>query len=376
MNETPHPARTMPYDVLVAGLEAARERRMVYDRIHPETGLQIWCYTGRCNWDDGWDEFTVLARGLILDPADRRVVATPFPKFFNYGEKRGPVPPGEFEAYEKVDGSMITVYHHAGRWWAATKGSFVSDQGAWAQARVDAADTSHLDPGTSYLAEAVYADSSVVVRYEEDAMRLLAAYAPDGYEVPYGRIAAIGDAIGWPAAKRVRFANATELVATVGTLTKDEEGFVVRYPGGTRLKVKGAGYRRIHAIVSRCTPLAVWEVMTAGDDLDELRREMPEELWTDFDGIRRLIGEAMEALDRRLTEAEKPFVDVPDRDLAPLIAHLPNDLRSYMFAMRRGRRGDPRYAKTLLKAVRPTGDVLPGYVPSHALERIMGEIEG
>jgi RNA ligase len=100
---------------------------------NPEEGLALWCYQSRCVFNDGWNEFTTLARGLILDAGTGRIVATPFPKFFNYGERGEEFPALPFETFEKLDGSLIILFHHRGRWLTATKGSFNSPQARWAQ---------------------------------------------------------------------------------------------------------------------------------------------------------------------------------------------------------------------------------------------------
>jgi len=55
------------------------------------------------------------SRGIILDSADNwKVVARPFDRFFNYGEN---VDEDKFDwtsfvAQEKVDGSLMIVYHY------------------------------------------------------------------------------------------------------------------------------------------------------------------------------------------------------------------------------------------------------------------------
>ena len=38
-----------------------------------------------------------------------------------------------FETMEKLDGSLIIIFHHNGRWRTATKGSFTSSQAQWAE---------------------------------------------------------------------------------------------------------------------------------------------------------------------------------------------------------------------------------------------------
>lgn len=105
MSDLIHPARQMPFTALLAGLERARGLGFVHRRVNRAAGLQLFIYTPRCVYDDGWDEFTVMARGLILDEVAGQVIATPFPKFFNVGERRGDVPDLPFEAFEKLDGS-------------------------------------------------------------------------------------------------------------------------------------------------------------------------------------------------------------------------------------------------------------------------------
>src|SRR5215470_12348118 len=94
---TRHPAHQMAFDALIAGLKAAREQRLVYERPGPG-GLLLYVYSERCVYESAWDPVTVCARGLIIDPAAGRIVATPFPKFFTVGERGDPVPDLPFEA--------------------------------------------------------------------------------------------------------------------------------------------------------------------------------------------------------------------------------------------------------------------------------------
>src|SRR5579884_3064657 len=109
-----HPARVMSYDELRAGLlEAERACNVVAAR---EEGLEVYTYTNGCRFENRWDLFSLLARGLVLDPQAGRVVATPFPKFFNYGELIPTLPDEPFEVTEKIDGSLGTLFHHKGRW--------------------------------------------------------------------------------------------------------------------------------------------------------------------------------------------------------------------------------------------------------------------
>lgn len=80
-----HPARLYGFDQLIDGLKEAHAKKMVLESSNRD-GLLLYVYSSKCVYDQLWDDFTLLARGLILDPQVRKVVATPFPKFFNLGE--------------------------------------------------------------------------------------------------------------------------------------------------------------------------------------------------------------------------------------------------------------------------------------------------
>lgn len=369
-----HPARKMDFEVLVAGLERARAAGFVSRKACMETGLHLYCYTQRCVYDRGWDEFSLLARGLIVDPVGRAVVATPFPKFFNLGERDAPAAPDlPFEAFDKLDGSLIIAFLHKGRWRAATKGAFDSSQAAWAQARLDAMDTSELVWGATYLFEAIYPENVIVVRYSVSGLALLAAYEADGTEMPYQELVLAASATGLSVAWRAPFSTLAEMVAQAVTLPSDKEGFVIRFADGTRLKIKGDEYKRIHALVSRCTPLAVWEVLAAGGDPEAMRKELPEEFWWDFDQISALLGGRFRGLMVRLLACAADVATLSDKELGLRLSEIPDELRPFLFPHRKA--GTPeakaKVVQAMLPAVRPTNNVLAGYVPSYAMNRVL-----
>jgi RNA ligase len=335
----------------------------------------LYVYTERCVFEDAWGPVTMLARGLILDPAAKQVVATPFPKFFNAGERGGIIPDLPFEAFEKLDGSLIIVFQHAGRWRAVTKGSFDSSQARWAQARLDAADLSALVPGTTFMAEATYPENRIVVRYDEAALVLLAGFAADGGELDYDAIRDVAVRLGWPAAPRHAFGSIGELLTHARDLPGTREGFVLRFADGTRLKVKGNEYKRIHALISRVTPLGMWEAMAAGDAMTAIKRDLPEEFWDDFDQIVGLLNAAITRLTERVAALAGELADVSDKDVGLRLGTLDRELRPFIFSWRK-QGGDllsGRSRDVVFRTIRPTGNVLPGYVPSYAMGRVLDE---
>ncbi|WP_174278965.1 RNA ligase [Sphingomonas bacterium] len=370
---TPHYARTIPLAQLEAELHAARAERVVYWK--DDGPLRLWCYTAKAVYDRAWAPAVLAARGLVIDRELGQVVATAFPKFFNVGELGQPVPDEPCEIFEKVDGSLIVIFHAGGRWRTATKGALDSAQAKWAQARLAAQDLSPLTPGTTYLAEAIYPENKIIIPYEETGLVMLAAYAADGLELDSVAVRATADALGWRTAARQAFASPAAAIAHADTLPKSAEGYVLRFASGLRLKAKGAAYRRLHAMISRVTPLGLWDATAAGDDLDGLRREIPEEFWWDFDEIRRLIEAELAARVAAVAAAGAGLAALSDKEVGLRLPTLAEPVRRYVFAWRKrpDLLADAKSRQALLRDVKPRANELPGYRASFAVQRLAEE---
>jgi RNA ligase len=368
-----HPARLMEFDDLYDGIIAAREGGLINETSHD--GLSLYCYSRSAVYDRIWTPITLMCRGLILDIPNKRVVATPFTKFFNCGEGDQTIPDLPFETFEKVDGSLIIIWWSGGQWRTATKGSLRSDQARWAAGVLARSDLSALTKGTTYLAEAVYGENRIVIHYDESGLVLLGAFDEGGAELTYDALQEIGAKLGWRTAKRYQYSAVSELLAKAETLPADEEGFVLRFSNGLRLKIKGEEYRRIHALISRCTPLAMWNAMLAGDDLDKVRRDLPEEFWTDFDGITSALQRQISGIIAETEKEAKAVAHLSDKEVGLSLDKFPPSVRGFIFPYRKSG-GDilsGRSRRAVFGAVRPTGNRLDGYIPSYAMNRVLDE---
>lgn len=373
-----HPARQMRYDELADGLLEEVSVGTVNMQIEKETGLVLFCYSKSCVYERAWNKFSEMARGLILDMENDLVVATPFPKFFNVSERGETIPDLPFEIFEKLDGSLIILFWHDGKWRTATKGSFKSEQAKWAQEYIATQDLNELPRGT-YLFEAIYPENRIVLRYDYTGLVLLAAYAEDGMEWPYHALCRISEYQSWPVARRVPFSSVSELLINAKTLPANEEGWVLRFDNGLRLKIKGDEYLRLHRAISRLTPLAVWEAMLAGDDLITFRKELPEEFWPDFDSMFSILDrQARKILADTKDELEKISCGqkLTDKEVGLKLDQVPQRLRGFIFPYRKHGANallDVRTRTALYRAIRPTGNRLDGYTPSGAVVRVFEE---
>ena len=263
--------------------ELRRRSEYIKERRHSTLPLLIWNYNARCQAEKAWDEYTRIARGLITD-LEGRIVARPFPKFFNLGEVEKTrvenLPADPPRIYEKLDGSLGILYWDGDRPCIATRGSFESEQAAWAtewvRERVDRDITTGFRIDHTYLFEIVFPQNRIVVDYGARAELVLLAvvHTETGRELDPIKEAV---RIGLPGARE--FLHPLEDVqASCATLGSDEEGFVVHWPSyGLRVKMKGAEYCRLHKLLTSFSSISIWECLAAGTDLEPLMERVPDE---------------------------------------------------------------------------------------------------
>lgn len=372
---TIHPARLMGFAELYEGIKNARDAGLVYEQI--DGPLSLFCYTRETVYTKNWTPITTLCRGLVIDREEKRVVATPWPKFFNYGEMEQSIPDLPFEVTEKVDGSMVALWFHHGRWRASTKGSFQSDQAKWAERYIHSEPFTELFvPGVTYLCEEVGPHNKIVVPYQKSCLVFLSAYGDFGHEFPHHYLLDLANTIGWPCAIKYNYDSISQLLVNAKNLPATEEGFVVRFSNGLRVKIKGDEYLRLHRLVSDVTPLALWNAMLAGDDLEKVRRDLPEEFWTDFDRITEVLQLRLDLMLVYVKDFARKVDHLSDKEVGLQLNAFPETIRRFIFPYRKsgGDLLNSRARRGLFDAIRPTANQLPGYVPSSAMHRVLEEV--
>lgn len=253
--------------------------------------LVLYNYTDKCVYDRKWDtKYTRDARGIIFEKETGKLIAKPFPKFFNLGEMPETfltaLPDVTYTVSEKLDGSLGILYHYRGEWHVATRGSFSSEQAVkareilYTQYKVGT-----LAPGITYLVEIIYPGNKIVVDYgKSERLILLGGYdTHSGLEVSFNL--PLGMHIsGMSRAKDYSY-TIDQMIELQKTMPKDQEGFVVRFQGGLRVKIKGQEYLRIHKIISNLSPISFWEAMKDGVVNRDYLAQVPEEFEKDFKPI-------------------------------------------------------------------------------------------
>ena len=183
-------------------------------------------------------------------------VCRAFDKFMNYGQDGADtIDWNSAIVEEKVDGSLIKLFYHNDKWHVATNGAadaFKAEATAKksygdlfiealrgqksAQELVDL-----LDKDYTYMFELVSPETQLVVSYPETKLyylgrRNIITMKEDKVELPYAKY------FGILMPKQYSLSSIDECLAYVKTMTKNEEGFVVRDKYFRRIKIKSPEY--------------------------------------------------------------------------------------------------------------------------------------
>jgi len=257
---------------MIEKLNKYYEDGLLYKQVHPSLPLTIWNYTEKVQYENLWDEVTLSARGLVTDHTGD-IVATPFQKFFNIEE--GKFEPTEnFEVYEKMDGSLGIVFWYEGQWVVATRGSFGSDQAIKGRELLKKYNTDIMFRHLTFCFEILFPQNRVVVDYGDyEGLVLLGTFDKNGkeYDVEMWK------EYGFDVVKKYDGINDYKQLKEM--VKNDQEGFVVKFSNGDRVKVKGVEYLRLHKIMTNVTTTGVWEYLKNGEDVLELLKDVPDEFY-------------------------------------------------------------------------------------------------
>ena len=248
------------------------EDGLLYKQVHPYLPLTIWNYSEKVQYENLWDETLLMCRGLVTDDTGD-IVATPFHKFFNIEEGKFE-PTEKFEVYEKMDGSLGIVFWYRGQWVVATRGSFTSDQAIKARELLKKYNTDIMFRNLTFCFEIIYPENRIVLDYGTDEkLVLLGTFDKNGKETDVE----IWSQWGFDVVKK--YDGITDYQQLKKMVKNDQEGFVVKFSNGDRVKVKGVEYLRLHKIMTNVTTTGIWEYLKNGEDVMELLKDVPDEFY-------------------------------------------------------------------------------------------------
>lgn len=312
------------------------EEKIVNVKKHKEIDIFIYNYSKKAQYDSVWNEVTTKCRGLIMD-GEGKILARPFEKFFNLGELEGKeisLPSESFDVYEKVDGSLGILYWIGDKPFIATRGSFDSDQAKHATELLHKkySDTfNKLDKTKTYLFEIIYPSNRIVVDYGDyDDLVLLAIRETEtGKDLPL-------EDIGFPLIKR--YDGDKDFTKLKDLQEDNKEGFVIQYESGFRVKIKFDEYVRLHRILTNISNKSIWELLSKGEELDELIEKVPDEFFKWVMKTKKDLLNRYEDIEEQCTwvfkpetefESRREFAEYIKKQKYPVILFKINDKKDY-----------------------------------------------
>lgn len=296
--------------------------------------LLIFNYTQEAIFEGRWNFFEMVSRGLIIDSITGEVVARPFDKFFNWGEKEKYSNSLIVSITEKVDGSLGILYRHNGEYKIATRGSFNGDQALWATEFLKKYDLSSIPNEYTLLFEIVYPENRIVVDYgnREDLVLLAARNRFNGNYLRYYELQKLAHGIGFSMPIMFEFISIDDLVKTLPKLDVNQEGYVVEFMDGQRFKFKGDKYIELHRLICMLSfknTLAACESGTIGN----IRLQIPDEFLGEFNGW---VDEINIKINEIVSLVSNAFIIAPTtsrKDFAIWVMNNYKDYSYYFFAM-------------------------------------------
>jgi RNA ligase len=341
-------------------LEKYHKDGLLHKQIHPKYDLTIWNYSPRVQYEKLWDDITIQCRGLVTN-SKGDIIARPFKKFFNYEEHNlEDIPNEDYIVYEKMDGSLGILFYYEreltikerfdyyykngdsegiregsldrptfkpddeahkwydeksvprkdGEWILATRGSFTSPQAIKGKEILDRHDISSWRKDNTYLFEIIYPENRIVVDYkgEEKLVVIGAFHTESGMEIPDSSLFWTQD-------------SGFEVVTTYKTwgegydllkeeISKEKEGYVIRFKNGFRMKIKGEEYKRLHKILTNISNRDIFEYVKENKPLDEILDKVPDEFYNWVKETKEHFEQQFKTIDRDYTRTYKTIIGI------------------------------------------------------------------
>lgn len=290
--------------------------------------LALLKYKDEVQWGDKpWTSFARMSRGLVVDMKNQAILAHGFDKFFNLNQEPETnyeilKDRKEFEISEKLDGSCCLSFLNPNdnQFYLTTTGSFSSEQGQHGCTLFNNLPNyqqviEYAKKGT-FIFELIDPKFRIVIDYKKknypEGLYLIGYRTQEGRLITYAEVQALGVQLSIPYPKTYKYESLDHLMEKVKDLTVLEEGFVLRYPDGLMVKIKGMAYLKAHRFISQLSDKNILEAVAEGNDVaDQLADLAPEEYREDV--IEKISYFKTRKLDL-LNQCYRYFSDAPKDD--------------------------------------------------------------
>ncbi len=246
-----------------------QERYGIKSKYHEGTGLYVLNYDQIESSKHKTDQIVRECRSLVLgvesvgdcNEPQFYVVSRSFDRFFNHGEHRIPCKIDKLNFYEKMDGSLVTLFHVDGEGWLyRTKSMIMPEEDmkvngfnvSWKELIEESLRFNNMfevamEERDSYIFEVTAPENRVVTRYNDRSATLLAIRDnTTGVYQTSEWCEEMATVLGYNRPKTYSFDDWTSVEEGAKLLPNLEEGFVGYRNGEPMVKVKNPAYVAAH----------------------------------------------------------------------------------------------------------------------------------
>ena len=261
--------------------------------------LRVACYSQKAQYEKLWNYHTLTCRGIVLEEENGDVVGMCLPKFFNLNEteetKLINLPWEQpYEIFDKVDGSLMTIFFYQGQVRFTTKCAFSTGYSLLAD-EYFGHELQYLYT-SGIISKNITFSAEIRIPDDEESMRrvtrrdpglyFFAAFNLDtGEELPFSYLEIMKDLYQFNLVEKYDW-DLRELSETFYS-HKDTEGYVVKFANGLRVKFKTAWYMYLNRLLEDMETKEKAKEFVKGmirmyDNDSEWIANMPDELYDEL----------------------------------------------------------------------------------------------
>lgn len=280
-------------------------------------------------------------RGIILDEANHwQVVSYPYDKFFNYGESHAPqLDWSSAQVFEKLDGSLMTLYHYQGEWrvqssgMADATGEVGGFKYSFAQLfwRVWQELDYQLPTETEYcfMFELMTPYNRIVVRQNQNSLVLHGVRDRHTFKEADPQV--WGKRYNWQIVQSYPWQTLEEIIALSNQLDPMEsEGYIVCDANFKRIKIKSSNYVAIAHLRTGFSTRRMLAIVATNEGSEFLS------YYPEWQALYQQIETKYNDLAEKIATEYQHYQQIPiQKDFALAVKHLPYS--GILFALRAGK---------------------------------------
>ncbi len=309
-------------------------------------------YRHRAMYDSQWSDEVIQSRGIIIDTDTHTVIARPFDKFFNLGERMqlDELPSHlDYWIIEKLDGVLVIPFKYDDNMFVSTRGSFDNEF-----TDIILKDDLYLQledleyDSYTHMFELIHPDARIVTNYGDQKSLILIGIrkTESGKQMDPDFVQQYAAAHGLKVFEEHDSGEDAPIEDGILEDMKEwpsdniEEGWVIQFESGLLIKIKRTEYIELVKLIQKVSFRHIINYMLE-DKYDEYHAKLPEEVQLAAGEIRQQIDHTWIDISSEINPIEQhieiTMKDATRKDRALWLKENHPDMMGVMFALMDGK---------------------------------------